>query len=77
MQVHVKTLTGRNIPVDVEPTDKIIRIKEMMEEKEGIHPSQQRLIYQGSQLQDDLLVAECGIQPGSNLHVVLSLRGGY
>ena len=41
MQIKVKTLTGRDMPLDVEPQDKIIRIKEMMEEKEGISPAQQ------------------------------------
>ncbi|KAM9897089.1 hypothetical protein OXX79_007086 [Metschnikowia pulcherrima] len=77
MQVKVKTLTGRDIPVDVEPTDKVIRIKEMMEEKEGIPPAQQRLIFNGSQLNDDATVEAAGIQPGTSLHLVLTLRGGW
>lgn len=76
MQVKVKTLTGRDIPVDVEPSDKIIRIKEMMEEKEGIPPVQQRLIFNGSQLDDDNTVQLSGITPGASLHLVLTLRGG-
>ncbi|KAI5970417.1 hypothetical protein CANMA_000580 [Candida margitis] len=76
MQVKVKTLTGRDIPVDIEPQDKIIRIKEMMEEKEGISPAQQRLIFNGSQLDDDKTVQESGIQAGASLHLVLTLRGG-
>lgn len=76
MQIKVKTLTGRDIPVDIEPTDRIIRIKEMMEEKEGIPPSQQRLIFNGSQLNDDNTVQEAGISAGASLHLVLTLRGG-
>ncbi|CCG22099.1 Rub1 protein [Candida orthopsilosis Co 90-125] len=76
MQVKVKTLTGRDIPVDIEPQDKIIRIKEMMEEKEGISPAQQRLIFNGSQLDDDKTVQESGVQSGASLHLVLTLRGG-
>lgn len=76
MQVKVKTLTGRDIPVDVESNDKIIRIKEMMEEKEGIPPSQQRLIFNGSQLDDEATVQSSGIIAGSSLHLVLTLRGG-
>ncbi|ODV81061.1 ubiquitin-like protein [Suhomyces tanzawaensis NRRL Y-17324] len=76
MQVKVKTLTGRDILVDIEPTDKIIRIKEMMEEKEGIPPSQQRLIFNGLQLDDDKNVQESGITAGASLHLVLTLRGG-
>ncbi|AOW28361.1 ubiquitin-like protein Nedd8 [Candida albicans P57072] len=76
MQIKVKTLTGRDMPLDVEPQDKIIRIKEMMEEKEGISPAQQRLIFNGSQLNDDQTVQEAGIQAGASLHLVLTLRGG-
>lgn len=76
MQVKVKTLTGRDILVDIEANDKIIRIKEMMEEKEGIAPSQQRLIFNGSQLDDESSVSESGIVAGSSLHLVLTLRGG-
>lgn len=77
MQVKVKTLTGRDIPVDIEPSDKVIRIKEMMEEKEGIPPAQQRLIFNGSQLNDEITVQESGILAGASLHLVLTLRGGY
>lgn len=64
------------MPLDVEPQDKILRIKEMMEEKEGISPAQQRLIFNGSQLNDDQTVQEAGIQAGASLHLVLTLRGG-
>ena len=49
----------------------------MMEEKEGISPAQQRLIFNGSQLDDDKTVQESGIQEGASLHLVLTLRGGY
>ena len=48
----------------------------MMEEKEGISPAQQRLIFNGSQLNDDQTVQEAGIQAGASLHLVLTLRGG-
>ena len=64
------------MPLDVEPQDKIIRIKEMMEEKEGISPAQQRLIFNGSQLNDDKTGQEAGIQAGASLHLVLTLRAG-
>lgn len=48
MTIKVKTLTGREIEVDIEPTDTVERIKERLEEKEGIAPDQQRLIYSGA-----------------------------
>ncbi|CAH2448713.1 Ubiquitin-like protein [Komagataella phaffii CBS 7435] len=76
MEIKVKTLTGREIPVEVEPTDKIIDIKALMEEKEGIPPSQQRFLFSGKQLSDDQTLEFYKIGPGSQLHLVLTLRGG-
>jgi ubiquitin-like protein Nedd8 len=50
MLIKVKTLTGKEIEIDIEPTDKVERIKERVEEKEGIPPPQQRLIFSGKQV---------------------------
>ncbi|KAL4674169.1 hypothetical protein H8959_018103, partial [Pygathrix nigripes] len=61
MLIKVKTLTGKEIEIDIEPTDKVERIKERVEEKEGIPPQQQRLIYSGKQMNDEK-TAECGAQ---------------
>lgn len=47
---RVRTLTGREIELDVEPSDRVSQIKEKVEEKEGIPPAQQRLIYGGKQM---------------------------
>uniref|UniRef100_A0A2K5CHF0 Ubiquitin-like domain-containing protein n=1 Tax=Aotus nancymaae TaxID=37293 RepID=A0A2K5CHF0_AOTNA len=67
MLIKVKTLTGKEIETDTEPTDKVEQIKEHVEEKEGIPPQQQRLIYGAA---DDRILG------GSVLHLVLALRGG-
>ncbi|KAF2078515.1 hypothetical protein CYY_000140 [Polysphondylium violaceum] len=77
MLIKVKTLTGKEIEIDIDPTDKIQRIKERVEEKEGIPPSQQRLIFGGKQMSDDKSASEYSIEGGSVLHLVLALRGGY
>ena len=50
MLIKVKTLTGKEIEIDIEPNDKVERIKERVEEKEGIPPPQQRLIFSGKQV---------------------------
>ncbi|PUZ40333.1 hypothetical protein GQ55_9G414700 [Panicum hallii var. hallii] len=75
-RIKVKTLTGREIDVDVEPTDPVGRIKERVEEQQGIPPEQQRLIFGGKQLADGKTVRESNVTAGSVIHLVLALRGG-
>merc|ERR1712232_266029 len=76
MLIKVKTLTGKEIEIDIEPTDKVDRIKERVEETEGIPPQQQRLIFSGKQMNDDKTAADYKVHGGSVLHLVLALRGG-
>ncbi|KAG2539658.1 NEDD8-like [Panicum virgatum] len=75
-KIKVKMLTGREIDVDVEPTDPVGRIKERVEEQEGIPPEQQRLIFGGKQLADGKTVRESNVTAGSIIHLVLAVRGG-
>ncbi|KAK9893747.1 hypothetical protein P389DRAFT_108029 [Cystobasidium minutum MCA 4210] len=76
MQIKVKTLTGKEIELDIEPQDTIQRIKEHVEEKEGIPPAQQRLIFAGKQMSDDKTATDYALEGGATLHLVLALRGG-
>ncbi|XP_044747473.1 ubiquitin-like protein 1 [Coccinella septempunctata] len=76
MLLKVVTLTGEEKTIDVEPSDKILNIKQKLEEKEGIPPDQQRLIYQGKQLKDDKSVSCYKLKAGTVLHLVIALRGG-
>lgn len=62
--------------IDVEPSDRIISIKEKLEEKEGIPPAQQRLVFQGKQLKDDKTINSYKLKGGTILHLVVALRGG-
>ena len=70
------TLTGRLLTIQIRPFDKVIHIKQQIFQQDGLLLDQQRLVFNGKNLEDDTCIHEYGINAESRIHLILRLRGG-
>ncbi|MCH89667.1 ubiquitin, partial [Trifolium medium] len=73
MQIYILDLTGKRIPLRVNSSDRMFSVKEKILDMEGIPMHQQRLIFDGKQLEDNMTIADYNIEEKSALHLVLRL----
>lgn len=71
VSIFVKVLSGKHISLEVELTDLVETVKEKIQEETGIPAEQQRLIFDGRQMEDGHTLQEYGVQKDSTLHLVL------
>jgi ubiquitin len=76
INISIKTLTGKTITIDAMSNDTVYDVKVKVQDKEGIPPDQQRLMLEGKQLEDEMILNDHDIDNESILHMVLCLRGG-
>jgi hypothetical protein len=76
MQIFVKNLNGKTTTIDVEPNATVLQLKGLISEKEGISVNDQRLIFEGKQIEDQYAISDYSITEMSTIHLVLRLQGG-
>ena len=76
MQIFIRNLQGVSLPLRVCEDDSVARVKQQLEEREEVSCNEQRLVYNGDELEDETLLSELKLVPGCTLSLHASLRGG-
>ena len=77
MKLFVQGNQGKIRMIDVEPTMKVIQLKKLIAEKEGIPIPHQRLMHVGKQMEDLKTLTEYSVQKDSTIQIILPLKGGF
>ncbi len=72
----MKTLTGKTLTIFIGNDATVKKLKAAIQDREGIPPDQQRIIFKGLQLEEDLKLSDYKIKREDTLVLVLRLRGG-
>jgi len=75
-EVIVITLTGRKLTLTIRPFDNVLSIKQQIYKQDGLMLDQQRLVFNGKRLEDNICVHEYGLHANARIHLILRLRGG-
>jgi len=75
MQIYIKTLTSKTYTLHVSSCDTVLVVKGKIQAMESIPYDQQRLIFDGMQLDDKYTLAHYNIQDFATLHLTIRLRG--
>ena len=67
VEITVSTLTGKTIPITIDNTETVLALKTRIQEREGVPPDQQRLIFAGKQLEEDKTLESYNIQTGATI----------
>lgn len=77
MQIHIKKLDGQKEEFSLEPNDSVMKVKEMLAEKTGVHKDQIRLIFKGKPMVDDKTLDEQQVKAGATVHMIMQMRGQF
>ena len=76
MQLLVKTVSGRTLALEVQPTESVESVKKMLQERENVDVDHQRLVFAGKELNDSDAIGSYGISSETTVEMLFKMAGG-